>query len=363
MNNQRTPVSFLSAAAALLVVTHAARAQTVTIFPDEYAAVPEGPLNSPNLPLARGTSRVMCLYDLVDLAIPVGDQITKVGFREDGQISSVEAGVAMQLEIRMGWSTADHQTMSSNFDNNYDGSPVTVFGPALYTPPTLRDPANPLPNGEFFIDLTTPFPFQPNGRNLIVEYRVYGTANGGAQYNYRLDRADYYSPVTYGPAGCQHSGGSVPNHTLQPTRPGLPWVGAVTSGPSNAPAFAAIAIDANLAQPYPIGSLFPGISQSCTGQLPVGSLVVLSGTTNNSGGKTWSFQIPNDNAFADLPISSQVLMLDFFSPGQVVVSNGAEVLTGARPRSTVLSAPGAPANVTTGSQLLYYCPVALFAHQ
>ena len=34
----------------------------------------------------------------------------------------------------------------------------------------------------------------PNGRNLIVEYRIFGAANGGQQFNYRLDRADYYSP-------------------------------------------------------------------------------------------------------------------------------------------------------------------------
>ncbi|MCK5941797.1 MAG: hypothetical protein KAI24_07510 [Planctomycetes bacterium] len=356
-------MSFLSAAATLLVATDVARAQNVAIFPDEYAAVPEGPLNSPNIPLAGGTSRVQCLYDLVDLAIPIGDQITKVGFRQDGATGTPDAGVAMQLEIRMGWSTADHQSMGNNFDNNYDGAPVTVFGPALYTPPTLRDPANPLPNGQFFIDLTTPFAFQPNGRNLLVEYRIYGTANGGAQFVYRLDRADFYSPVTYGPAGCQHSGGNTPNHTVQPTRPGLAWSGQVASGPANAPAFVAIAVDASLAQPYPIGPVFPGISPTCTGQMPVGALALLSGTTSGSGGKFWSFQIPNDNTFADMPITSQVLMLDFFSPGQVVVSNGAEVVTGVRTRSTVLSAAGAPTQLTTGSKLQHYCPVALFVHQ
>jgi hypothetical protein len=356
-------LSFLFSAATFAAATDVASAQGVAVFPDEYAAVPEGPLSSPNLPLARGTSRVQCLYELVDLDIPVGQQITKLGFREDTQTTTMDVGVAMQLEIRMGWSTETHASMGTNYDNNYDGTPVTVFGPALYTPPTLRDPANPLPNGEFFIDLTTPFAFQPNGRNLVVEYRVFGTANGGAQFTYRIDRADFYSPITYGAAGCQHSGGGVPNHTLQPTRPGLSWIGSVAQGPANAPAFVALSVGNSLVAPYPISAVFPGIAPACQGQLSLGPISLLGGTTSGSGSKTWSFQIPNDNAFADMPISSQVLMLDFFTPGQVTISNGGEVLTGARPRTSIVSASGAPANLTTGSKSLSYCPVAFFEHQ
>ena len=340
-----------------------ARAQNVAIFPDEYAAVPEGPLNSPNLPLARGTSRVMCLYRRTDLQIPSGDQITKLGFREDGGITTVESGVAMQLEIRMGWTDEDENSMSSTFDNNYQGTPVTVFGPTLWTPPTLRDPSNPLPNGQFFIPLSTPFAYVPNGRNLLVEYRIFGTANGGQQFNYRLDRADFYSPVTTGPAGCPHSGGPTPILDVDPTRPGFNFGARVSSGPANAPAFLAINIGSSLVTPYSLQALFPGIAPSCMAQMaPVGTSLV-GGSTNGSGGKNWSFFIPNNPALEDIVISAQSIMLDFFSPGTVVVSNGSEVLTGARPRTAILSASGVPSQVTTGSKNSYYCPVAFFEHQ
>ncbi|MEZ6037146.1 MAG: hypothetical protein R3F29_06675 [Planctomycetota bacterium] len=354
---------FLTGVASLTLLTTAAFAQNVAIFPDEYVDVPEGPGNSPNLPLARGTSRVQCLYDNVDLAIPSGHQITKLGFREDATTGAMDVGVAMQLEIRMGWSTFDHQTMGTNFDNNYDAPPVTVFGPALYTPPNLRDPNNPLPNGEFFINLTTPFAYVPAGRNLVVEYRVFGTANGGSQFLYRIDRADFYSPTSQGPAGCAHSGGNVPQHVVQPTRPGQSWSGSVTQAPANAPGLLIVNVGQSLTTPYPLAAVFPGIAPACMGQMPLTGSVILGGASGGSGAANWSFTIPNNNIWADMPISSQTLFLDFFTPGQVTVSNGAEVLTGARSRTSIVSASGVPTVVTTGSKSLYYCPVALFEHQ
>tara|TARA_R110002096_G_scaffold12681_7_gene45344 strand:+ start:78 stop:1151 length:1074 start_codon:yes stop_codon:yes gene_type:complete len=342
----------------------AAIAQNVAVFPDDYVAVTEGPFNSPNLPLASGTSRVQCLYNGLDMPVPVGDMITKLGFREDRTLTNMEAGVAMQLEIRMGWSTLDEVSMTTNFDNNYDGTPVTVFGPALFTLPDLRDPNAPLPDGQFFIPLTTSFAYVPNGKNLIVEYRIFGTATGGGSFNYRLDRADYYSPRTYGQAGCMHSGGVAPNLTLAATRPGLTWSCSATSGPPNAPAFVAIDIGAAMAAtPYPLTAVFPGISATCMGQMPVGNSVLLGGSASSSGSKSWSFLIPNNNIWAGINISAQALFLDFFSPGQVVVSNAGTVLTGTRPRTTILRGQGVPTVVTTGQKSSYYCPVAFFEHQ
>ncbi|MFT6082929.1 MAG: hypothetical protein ACI8UD_003929 [Planctomycetota bacterium] len=346
-----------------LALLCAATTAQIAVFPDEYVAVPEGPFNSNTLPLSRGTSRVQCLYDLVDLSIPVGNQITRLGFREDGTTTQIDQGIAMQVEIRMGWSTFDHQSMTTNFDTNYDTPPVTVFGPALYTPPALRDPNTPLPNGQFFINLNTPFDFTPNGRNLVVEYRVFGTANGGAPFTYRVDRADYYSTVSFGPAGCAHSGGNTPNHSVNPTRPGLSWFGNITGGPINQPAFLAINVGNTFSAPYPLGAVFPGISPLCTGQMNLTGTVLLSGITGSSGSESWSFSIPNDNVFGDMHISSQAIFLDFFSPGQVVVSNAADVFTGIRPRTSIIAASGPPTSVVTGSKSTNYCPVAFFDHQ
>jgi hypothetical protein len=179
----------------------AAAAQAVAIFPDEYIAVTEGPNNSPNLPLAGGTSRVQVLYEAIDIAIPSGHQITKLGFREDDTITTMDTGRTINVEIRMGYSTFTAANVTTTFDNNYAGPPVTVLTQQNVVLPNLRDIGAPLPNGQFFITLGTPFTYAPAaGQNLLVEYRIFGNSGGGTQWNYRLDRADYYSIVTNGPA-------------------------------------------------------------------------------------------------------------------------------------------------------------------
>lgn len=345
-----------------LLLCTAAAAQTTAIFPDEYVDVAEGPFNSPNRPLAEGTARVQILYEAVDLDIPSGDQITRLGFREDGNITTMDTGRTLQLEIRMGWSTLGHTSMTNNFDNNYESPPVTVFGPALLTLPNLRDTSNPLPDGKVWIDLTTPFSYVPAGRNLVVEYRCFGNSGGGSSFNYRLDRADYYSPVTYGPAGCAHSGGGVPNLTVQPTRPGLNYSCSMTSGPANAPGVLLVQPNLSLLPPVPLDGIL-GLAPSCTAQVWPVDAILLSTVSSGSGSANWNVFLANDPINADIVISSQALFLDFFAPGQLVVSNGGEVLTGARPRTAILSGNGLPTSVTTGSVSQFYCPVAFFAHQ
>jgi hypothetical protein len=238
-----------------------------------------------------------------------------------------------------------------------------VFGPAALVLPNLHDIANPLPNGQFFITLTTPFSYVPAGRNLVVEYRVFGNSGGGTVWNYRLDRAEYYSPVVNGAAGCPHSGSGMPTLTVQPTRPGLSYSAALTTGPGNSPGLLALSLGSTLLPPYPLTAVFAGINPACTGQISPLNIATLSATTGGTGSASWSFLIPNNPAFADFYITGQALFLDFFAPGGIVVSNGAQVLTGARPRSTILTAAGAPTVVTTGALNVNYCPVAFFEHQ
>jgi hypothetical protein len=338
-------------------------AQAVAIFPDEYAAVSEGPFNSPNLPLANGTSRVLCLYEAVDLAIPSGHSITKVGFRQDATLTQLDPGRTVNLEIRMGWSTLTHTTMSTTFDTNYATGPVTVFGPANVVLPNLRDAASPLVDGKFLLTLAAPFVYAPAGRNLIVEYRCFGNSGGGSPWNYRIDRADYHSPITYGPAGCQHSGGGTPSLSVQPTRPGLNYSCSLSTGPGNSPGLLLVQPGLAMVPPFPLVPFLPGINPACTGQIDPVAAGVLSAVTSGTGAASWTFLIPNNPLFADLPISSQALFFDLFAPGNLVVSRGAEVLTGARPRTSVLAAPGLPTAVTTGSLQANYAPVAFFEHQ
>jgi hypothetical protein len=240
---------------------------------------------------------------------------------------------------------------------------VTVFGPASFVLPNLRDTSNPLTNGQFFIPLTTPFAYVPAGQNLVVEYRVFGTSGGGAAFNYRLDRADYYSPRTYGPPGCPHSSSGIANLTLGATRPGLTFSANIATGPSNSPAVLAIVLGESMTAPYALTGVFGGISPACTGQVDPLHLATLGGATTAAGAAAWSFAIPNNPVFSDYTISAQGLFLDFFAPGGLVVSNGGAVLTGALPRTAVVAAGGAPTTVTTGSKTNNYCPVAFFTHQ
>lgn len=346
-----------------LLATGGAVAQSIAIFPDEYAAVAEGPFNSPNYPLAFGTSRVQVLYDAVDLAIPSGRTITRLGFRQDATLATLDTGRTLQLEVRMGWSANTPTTMVTNFDNNYAAPPVTVFGPAAFVLPNLRDGANPLPNGQLFLNLTTPFLYAPAGQNLVVEYRIFGTSGGGGSFNYRLDRADYYSPRTYGPAGCPHSGSGVPNLTFGAVRPGLNFTANLATGPGNSPGILALNVGVGIVPPYALTGVFGGINPVCTGQVSPIGLATLNGVTSSGGADSWSFLVPNNPVFADYLISGQALFLDFFAPGGLVVSNGAQVLTGAQPRTAIVAAAGAPTAVTTGSKSNNYCPVAFFEHQ
>lgn len=345
---------------AVVTTAVAATAQTV-VFPPDYTNVAEGPHSSPNLPLANGVSRVQVVFDAPAVAVPVGRQITRLSWRQDGTLTSMITGRSLQLEIRMGWSTYGSSTLTSTFVNNFASAPVTVFGPALFVLPNLHDPAAPLPNGRFGVDIT-PFGYSPPaGQNLLVEFRVFGTSAGGAPFTYYLDRADFVSPVAAGPAGCPHSSGTGAL-TFDPVRPGLYFNGTMTTGPAASPGVLAINVGNPLVTPFPLGGAFPGIAASCTGQVSPAGLATLGALTSSSGYANWSFLIPNNLAFAGLVISGQGLFLDFFSPGGLVVSNGAQVTTGTNPRCAYLYVNGPPTTSTTGSLSPNYAPVTFFTH-
>lgn len=349
--------------AAVLALGTAVIAQAVAIFPSEYSAVPDGPLNSSNLPLAYGTSRVLCAYNRLDLSVPVGTSIRRLGFREDGSSTALNAGRGLQLEIRMGYTSNADNALSSTFDANYVGTPVTVFGPALYTLPNLHDPANPLTNGQFFINLTTPFPYNPGTNNLLVEYRVYGTSGGGSSFSYVLDRADYYSPVVMGPAGCPHAAGGPATLTPQPVRTGAYYTAYIAQAPTNAFCVNVLNIGGALTSPFSLAPYVAGVAPACMGQVSLAGAQTLTTITDNGGNAYLQFLIPNNILLNDVQISAQSAFFDFFAPGGVVVSNGAQVQIGVSPRSGLLYAQGPPSTTATGSVAANYCPVAFFGYQ
>jgi hypothetical protein len=354
--NHRSLLPLLAAASGLA-------AQTTGVFPAEYAAVTEGPLNSPNLPLANGTSRVLVVYDRQDMAVPDGASITRVGFRQDATLTAMDAGRALQLEVRMGFTANSATAPATTFDANYDGAPVTVFGPALFQLPNLRDANAPLTDGRFFVDLATPFVYAPAGRNLVVEYRVFGNSGGGSSFNYRLDRADFFSPVLLGAPGCATSGNQVPELTASPVRTGQTLTLTGTKGPANSFGIVIVDVGGRLAPPLPLDLIFAGVSPTCTAQLVPASLATIGAATTTNGGFTASYAIPNNPALNDLWLAHQALLLDVFAPGGLVVSNGAEVQVGIRPRSSIVAAQGLPSTLVTGTLTANYCPVAFFTWQ
>jgi hypothetical protein len=340
-------------------------AQNVAVFPADYVNVPDGPYNSPNLPLANGTGRGQIVYEQWDLPVPVGSSITRLGFRQDPGTTTMDTGRGLQLEIRMGYTTATSANISTTLDSNFASTPVTVYPTALLQLPNLRDTANPLPDGRFWINLTTPFVYSPAAnQNLLVEYRVYGNSAGGSSFNYRIDRADYYSPVVNGPAGCQHSGGSTPTLTLSPTRTGSQFYATIASAPGNSFAVLLMAIGSPLQQPFSLQTYVPGIAAACQGQIAVVGASSLTGFTGSTGSATFYFNIPNVRVpYNDLTVGTQAAFFDLFAPGGLVVSNGAQVEIGIQPQSTIVWGSGPPSTVTTGSQNTRYCPVAFFGWQ
>jgi hypothetical protein len=351
-------------AAAIALAAGVAVAQNTAVFPSEYAAVAAGPNSSPNLPLAYGTSRVMVVYNRLDLAIPNGASIVKLGFREDTETTTMNQGRGLQLEVRMGWTANDETNASHQFDVNYASPPTTVFGPALYTLPNLRDPGNPLPNGRFSITLATPFVYAPGANNLVVEYRVFGTSGGGAQFTYFLDRADYHSPVVDGPPGCLHFGGGPPVLRLLPVQTNAWFTANVSAAPANSLAILVMSVGSQLVAPYGLQALVPGIDPSCTGQVSVAGAATVTAVTNSAGALQSYFLVPNfPSLYNDLFISCQGAFFDFFAPGGVVVSNGSQVQIGIPPRTRIIYAQGPPSTTASGSVFNNYCPVAFFEHQ
>ena len=339
-------------------------AQGTAVYPADYAQVAEGPFNSPNLPLANGTGRALVVYEQWDLPVPVGAHITRLAFRQDATLTAMDTGRSLQLEIRMGYTANGSANLSTTLDANYAGAPVTVFGPAVLQLPNLRDASNPLPNGRVAIDLVTPFHYQPGSNNLLVEYRIFGNSGGGTSFNYRLDRADFHSPVADGVAGCQHSGAGTPTLALSPVRCGGQFSATVANGPGSSFAVLALTPGLPLVTPFPISTLVPGVSPTCLGQITLAGAQTLTAFTSGSGGATFSFTVPNARVpFNDMFLGAQAAFFDVFAPGGLAVSNGSQVQIGIQPQSSVLWGAGPPAVVTTGVTNLRYCPVAYFDWQ
>jgi hypothetical protein len=345
----------------LVALTGAAAAQNVATFPSDHAAIPNGRGSIYWFPYSYGVSRMMAVYESWDVTVPAGRQINRIGVRGEG--TTLSYGKSLQLEVRMGQTEKTSANLLSNYDANYFGAPTTVFGPALFTLPDLNNVLNPNPNGNMvWLNLTTPYTFDPT-KNLLVEWRILANNNGGASFQYYLDSADFESPITTGPQGCQHSGSQIPELLSRRTAVGDTWYCDLSNAPANQLAIWFVNVSQPLVPQYSLAALLPGIAPACQGQVGFNNLFSVSATTGSSGYEVFSVPIPNRRVFNNLILSSQVLCSDFFAPGGFVVSNGDQIEIGIEPATAIIYHQGSATNAT-GSVALNGAinVVTLFGH-
>lgn len=342
----------------LFAITTVAMAQTVT-FPSDHTAIPDGASSQNWFPYSYGIGRFQAVYERWDLQVPVGRMINRIGFRADPNVMSL--GRSLQLEVRMGQTDRDADTLDSTYDANWNGAPTTVFGPALFTLPDLNNPANPNPGGAVvWLNLTTPFT-PSTSRNLLIEWRVLANNNGGAAFPYELDVPAFVSPVIQGITGCPHSGNQTATLASQPVRVGGIWYDYLQAAPASQLAFLLVNVNTPLTTPFPLSAFVPGIAPTCQGQVAPGNLFALGTVTDGSGGALFWTSIPNDRLFNDTILATQALCFDFFAPGGIVVSNAEQVQIGIDPAASALWSQG-NANATTGGIYYHWVPVTVFGH-
>jgi hypothetical protein len=327
----RLPCVLLSALSSLA-------AQSI-VYPSSHQSIANGSTYQATWPLSAGITRVQILFEDWDLNLPANTPITRIGFRQDG--AQAAASQLLQLEVRLGTTLLNSTTLGNTFDTNFASPPTTVFPLGVFTLPTFTSTSN----ATVWINLPTPWVYP--GGNLLAEFRVYGNNNGNQGFYYPFDAGSFVSPRSQGQPGCPHSGNQTPVLTNQPTAIGSNWNLSLQSAPAGTAVALFVAFDQELVPGYSLAAL--GLAPACLGQLPPTGLAAFSATTSTSGGVSWNVQIPFNLALNNVTISSQAVAFDFFSQGNLVVSNGASVKFGVNPQQTMVYAQGS-ATATTGSQ-------------
>ena len=323
-------------------------AQTTTVFPSDFATE-AGDSYEGRRPFSNGISRTQFMYDRLDLPLTAGRQIQKVGFRQDN--TSASTGQSIQLAIYIGGTLNDVAGMTSDFANNYNGTPRTLdFGPAVVHLPTFTSQSS---LQQFWITLTTPYTVRAN-ENLLVEYVVTANNNANQAFNYYLDKGTYRSPTTTIGVGCQTSAGQVPQLTASSSSHvggNLSW--SLQRAPASSLVW--LNLDFQAAQPINAG---PFGAPGCT--LYVLPVIAVSGQGNTSGSATFSFPVPNDPQLFHAQVFGQCAIYDLFANNLgFAFSNGAGITLGMHPHAATVYASGS-ATATTGTVRRNDVPVSLF---
>lgn len=334
-------------------------------FPSDHApdltakTLQDGFSLSANIPLSSGKARHLILYESADLPMPHGRAITHVGFQAEAGRKSV--GHDLLMKIFMGKSRETAKSMKNNFAANFSSPPVQVFGGAtggVVSLPNLGDSLSPNPDRPFvWIQLDVPYTFDST-ENLLIDYQVLGNRNSNNAFTYYLDVGGLLAPVQSAGQGCVDSSNTIPTLKSRPSGVGGNWILDLSTAPASSNAILTVSLRA---------TMIPSFNGrgDCT-LYPDPALMIpalFAGRTNSTGRNTWIFPVPDDIAFNDLTLISQVLVSDFFARGGFTLSNGDDIELGMSPRMTVLRFVGDPASAVTGSPLRNYGLISHFRYQ
>jgi len=143
-----------------------------------------------NIPMSWSPTR----YQQVFLGSEIGNAskvFFSLGFRQDDAFAGYK-GQIVDLEIKLGYTTYDHNSLTTNFNNNFNsGTPLTVLKRRSILLPDMPSskPTNP---ATFFIQIGFDIPFAysyQQGRNLLIEIIQRGNSNNNSLFTYPLDAA------------------------------------------------------------------------------------------------------------------------------------------------------------------------------
>ena len=218
---------FIAISLSTALLSTAGYAQKVSIFPKDHTSQ-EGIESSNVGPLSRGVNRSLFLYDSSKIDMPTGSDITKVGFRQDGE-SALAAGFRLQIEIFMGVSSLTPSAAKTRLKDNYDGDRTTVLTKRVVDLPAFAKPVAPPSTNLVLLALDKPFKHDAK-KNLVLEYVVFANTNQNRTFVYPMDFARYLRPLDSFGAGCKGSNDKAAVLTSKTASSGVTWRLDITSG-------------------------------------------------------------------------------------------------------------------------------------
>ena len=332
-----------------------ASAQNISTIPSDHTSV-NGFRDERNIPFASGANRCLMVFESSDLLIPAGRTISRIGFRLDDNRTGAAAQIV--LEMFMGQTMLDSRSLSSSFATNYSGARTQVKNSGVVSLPAVDASNQGMP---LWFNLDTPFTYDPS-QNLLVEFVVTFNNQGNTSFQYPLDRADFLSPQRNSMGGaCMNSAGTLPSLTSSPVALGSTWTISGSNFPANSFGAVILAFDGLQATGLPLISIIPGADPSCAFFVNTVNAPAVSSSISASGRLNLSIPLPNDPSLSRVPLTVQGAALDFFVPGQVVLSNAHEMTVGFRPRIGTVTSSGGPTS-TSGSARFSWGIVTLFDH-